>query len=166
MPGVLQFDGDCLIVLQKDLLAAAPREGCALLLGEEQNLSKFQRSKVWKIQLIWPCCNVWQPGIFCFENELQGKQSLNSQKSSQKNRFALDPQEQLNAQRWAREKNLQVLGSAHSHPETEAIPSEIDHQYAISPQLMVIMSKSGSFKSWWIFGNQPNQKTEVALLAN
>ncbi len=32
-------------------------------------------------------------------------------------RFALDPREQIAAQRWARLRGLEVLGVCHSHPK-------------------------------------------------
>jgi hypothetical protein len=46
----------------------------------------------------------------------------------------------LLAQRWARQRGVQVLGSAHSHPASPAEPSATDLALAVAPTLMVIRS--------------------------
>ena len=128
-PERLQFDGHCLIVLERTLLAAAPQEGCALLLGE-------QHSTTLHLQWIWPCRNIWQPA------------------EERPRRFSLDPREQLLAQRWSRERGLLVLGAAHSHPCSEAVPSQTDRHLCVGPTLMLIRSgwHSGAeaFRAWWM----------------
>nr|WP_256438963.1 M67 family metallopeptidase [Synechococcus sp. CCY 9618] len=96
------------------LQAAAPREGCALLLG---------RRDPWRIAQVWPCLNVWDPP------------------AERIRRFALDPREQLQAQKWARARGLEVLGSAHSHPATEPLPSALDCALAFGPTLMLIQGR-------------------------
>ncbi len=159
MPGILKFDDDCLIVLRRDLLAVAPLEGCALLLGDEWQTSSSERDLKWHVHLIWPCCNVWKPGKFDLP---EGPETSYKDLSlSQKNRFALDPREQILAQRWARARKMKVIGSAHSHPQGEAIPSALDHLYASPPSLMVILDRAGSIRSWFITGNQLEEKSEV-----
>ena len=95
------------------LRAAAPSEGCALLLGRQQAAELL-------LERIWPCCNSWQP----------------PEQRSQ--RFLLDPREQLHAQRWARERQLQVIGAAHSHPTSPAVPSGTDRELCFGPTLMLI----------------------------
>ena len=111
------------------MLAATPEEGCALLLGQRHGTTLL-------LQRIWPCCNVWQP--------LQERQQ----------RFQLDPREQLLAQRWARQRQLQVLGAAHSHPSSAAIPSATDRALCLGPTLMLIrsglLSGSAAFRAWWL----------------
>jgi proteasome lid subunit RPN8/RPN11 len=130
-PARIRAGRDCLIVLERVLLAAAPQEGCALLLGRRQGTSLL-------LQRIWPCCNSWQP-----EEERQ-------------HRFLLDPREQLLAQRWARERQLQVLGAAHSHPSSIAVPSESDLALSCGPALMLIRSGlplaggSAPLRAWWL----------------
>ena len=162
MPGILKFDDDCLIVLRRDLLAVAPLEGCALLLGGERQTSSSERDIKWHVQLIWPCCNVWEPGKFDLPEVSES--SYKDLSLSQKNRFALDPREQILAQKWARKRKMKVLGSAHSHPKSGAIHSALDHLYAIPPCLMVILDSGGSFRSWFITGNKSEQKAEVLLV--
>jgi proteasome lid subunit RPN8/RPN11 len=128
-PERLLLDGHCLIVLERTLLAAAPEEGCALLLGTQQHTSLM-------LQWIWPCCNRWQPA------------------EERSRRFQLDPREQLLAQRWSRSRSLTVLGAAHSHPCSDAVPSATDLELCLGPTLMLIRSGRAeglaALGAWWI----------------
>ncbi len=79
---------------------------------------------IWRIRRIWPCRNIWEPVV------------------ERAQRFAIDPREQLLAQRWARERGWQVLGSAHSHPASQPVPSRIDRLLAFTPTLMLILGRA------------------------
>ena len=128
-PERLQFDGHCLIVLERTLRAAEPEEGCALLLGAREGSTL-------RVQWIWPCRNVWQ----------------SAQERPQ--RFSIDPREQLLAQRWCRSRGLTVLGAAHSHPSSAAVPSSTDRALCVGPTLMLIRSglaqSQPALRAWWI----------------
>jgi len=128
-PERLRVDGHCLIVLERSLTATAPQEGCALLLGERQGPSLL-------LQRIWPCCNSWEPA------------------TERNHRFLLDPREQLLAQRWARQRDFQVLGAAHSHPTSAAVPSRTDLELCLGPCLMLIHSGLPQLEqpwgAWWL----------------
>ncbi|MEX0589101.1 MAG: M67 family metallopeptidase [Cyanobium sp.] len=121
-----------LTVLRRILVAAEPQEGCALLLGKRLG-ERFDHA--WRLLWVWPCCNVWPvPEERC-------------------RRFAIDPREQLLAQKWARARGLELLGSAHSHPSSEAVPSPTDCSLSALPALMVILGVGGEDKEllgWWI----------------
>jgi proteasome lid subunit RPN8/RPN11 len=117
------------MVLRQDLLAPAPAEGCALLLGQRHAASKFD-SEAWRVALIWPCRN------------MVGQQA--------DDRFELDPREQIAAQRWARSRSLQVLGSAHSHPTVSVVPSRRDRLWAVNSGLMLIMGNNLALAAWWL----------------
>jgi len=138
-PARLQLDGHCLIVLERTLLAAAPNEGCALLMGERQGSRLLLRA-------IWPCRNSWQPA------------------EERPQRFRIDPREQLLAQRWGRSRGLLVIGAAHSHPSSEAVPSATDRQLCVGPTLMLIRSGLHhglpALRAWWIpeneWGDEPS----------
>ena len=92
------IEAEIAAALERTLAAVAPEEGCALLLGQrlETRLT---------LQTIWPCRNTWLP----------------AEERSQ--RFRLDPREQLLAQRWGRQRGQLVVGAAHSHPSSAAVPS-------------------------------------------
>ena len=117
---LLRLNLDWLRVLVGDLAAAAPEEGCALLLGKR--LAAGPGAGLLELDLVWPCLNRWQP------------------RAERRQRFLIDPREQLLAQRWARKRGVQVLGSAHSHPTSLAEPSATDLALAVAPTLMVIRS--------------------------
>jgi proteasome lid subunit RPN8/RPN11 len=123
------------MVLERVLLAAAPEEGCALLLGQ-------LGASTLVLQRIWPCRNSWLPA------------------EERTHRFQLDPREQLLAQRWGRQAGLQVIGAAHSHPSSAAVPSPTDLELCFGPTLMLIRSGlalgSSAFRAWWIPASEPD----------
>lgn len=86
------------------------------------------------IRLIWPCLNIWEPA------------------AERNRRFLLDPREQLLAQRWGRARGLQVLGAAHSHPCSVAVPSATDLELAVAPTLQLILSPLQDWAPacWWL----------------
>lgn len=51
-------------------------------------------------------------------------------RESERNRFLIDPLEQLHVERGARERSLEVLGYYHSHPDAPARPSVYDREHA------------------------------------
>ncbi len=163
-PRLINFEGNCLEILSSSLLAVAPEEGCALLIGDQQQCKGNKHENLLRIQLIWPCCNIWRPDIFNLvesSNELK----VNEQSAcSKEKRFALDPREQLYAQRWAREHNWWILGSAHSHPKGSAIPSSVDLTWTNAPGLMAIVDRLGTVRVWWIANDQNSQPIEVEYL--
>jgi proteasome lid subunit RPN8/RPN11 len=128
-PAELGIGRQALTMLEAVLEAAAPDEGCALLLGSLDP---------WCVRRVWPCLNVWEPA------------------AERSRRFALDPREQLLAQKWARARGLSVLGSAHSHPLSEPVPSALDRSLAFGPTLMLILGQgpvAGELRSlacWWL----------------
>ncbi len=163
-PSLIEFSRKCLIVLKSNLLAVAPQEGCALLVGDQQQAQDLQGEHFLRIQMIWPCCNIWQPGIFNIAvSEKEPKETFRSS-SSRENRFAIDPREQLHAQRWARSKNWNVLGSAHSHPSGESEPSSIDLSWVFNPGLMVIVDKDAAIQAWWMVNREICNPLKVAYL--
>ncbi len=128
-PAELHIHRQVLTVLERVLAAAAPQEGCALLLGEKGAAS-------WRLTTVWPCCNVWQPAV------------------ERSRRFAIDPREQLHAQKWSRRRGLLVLGSAHSHPQGPPVPSATDRALAFAPALMLILGQEEHqgtrLGCWWL----------------
>ncbi|MDA0717903.1 MAG: M67 family metallopeptidase [Cyanobacteria bacterium] len=127
-PEQIRADLHLLTVLRRVLASAEPEEGCALLLGERLAFD-------WQLRLIWPCCNVWpEPQQRC-------------------RRFAIDPREQLQAQKWGRPQGLELLGSAHSHPASAPVPSDTDRSLCGISTLMVILGAQGlggELVAWWL----------------
>lgn len=148
------------MVLARTLQSAEPEEGCALLLGRRDGTA---------LDLVesWPCLNRWQPA------------------GERHRRFSLDPREQLQAQRWARARGLQVIGAAHSHPGSAAEPSATDLALCWGPTLMLIRSglvrgdggpasntvgehtaaaaAAAGLRAWWIPGEQGAGPRELPI---
>lgn len=120
------------------MAAARPAEGCALLLGIT--------GPNWHVQLVWPALNRWPIA------------------TERCRRFGLDPREQLVAQRWGRQRRLQVLGCAHSHPSSAAVPSAVDRALTLAPALMLIRGHQGEWRSWWL-SDDDTQLVELPLSA-
>jgi [CysO sulfur-carrier protein]-S-L-cysteine hydrolase len=127
----LTVDRRALTVLERVVEVAAPAEGCALVLGTT--------GSHWHLDTVWPCCNSWPV------------------EAERRRRFSLDPREQLQAQRWARQRGLAVLGSAHSHPHSAPQPSRLDRRLCVPPALMLIGGRDGQaagggwlWRCWWL----------------
>jgi proteasome lid subunit RPN8/RPN11 len=73
-------------------------------------------------------------------------------RESEKNRFLIDPLEQLRVEREARERSLDVLGYYHSHPDHPARPSNYDRDHAWPWYSYVIVSiergEAAEMTSW------------------
>tara|TARA_B100000700_G_scaffold147213_1_gene164057 strand:+ start:171 stop:680 length:510 start_codon:yes stop_codon:yes gene_type:complete len=160
IPNILELTGNNAQILRETLQAVKPDEGCALVIGNQSISNNFKDRVCLQIHLIWPCCNVWVP------NQIDEGLNINSQKKShfsKRNRFQIDPKEQIAAQKWSRLRELQVLGSAHSHPTELAMPSAIDLQWIFHPQLMIIVDKYNQIRAWWITNSENYQEIDVAF---
>jgi proteasome lid subunit RPN8/RPN11 len=122
-PAEIRLGRQALTLIDRLLDAAAPEEGCALLLGTRRSGPQDSLGvapTLWHLQRVWPTANVWEPAV------------------ERLRRFRIDPREQLHAQKWARVHGLEVLGSLHSHPASPPLPSATDRSMAFAPTLMVI----------------------------
>ena len=164
MPVFIEFIGDNQSVLSQSLLAESPYEGCALLIGNQTQSDSLTKENGLNIHMIWPCCNVWKPEISNLVESPKKNSNPVKEDLSKKNRFLIDPRDQILAQRWARKRNLEVIGSAHSHPTGDPIPSAADRCWTISTGLIVIVGKSGAIRAWWMNKNQTFHPKEVAIL--
>ncbi len=154
IPPIIEFDSNCLIVLRKSLLASIQQENCALLIGSQTQSTTDHTKSLYRIRLIWPFSNIWEPSLFNFIQSSKNTFDDSSVNLSKRNRFAIDPKEQILAQKWARRKNWKVLGTAHSHPYGETVPSTIDREMSFASGLMVIVNGFGDIGTWWIANDQ------------
>jgi proteasome lid subunit RPN8/RPN11 len=152
-PAELLIDRQALTVLLRVLAQPAPCEGCALLLGCRAAAATVDGppgghaalGSTWRLQRIWPCLNVWDPP------------------KERRQRFRIDPREQLLAQKWGRGRGLEVVGSAHSHPAGPPKPSATDLSLTLGPTLMLILAGGetpdrlvrGELSCWWLPEPQP-----------
>ena len=74
------------------------------------------------------------------------------EESAKRNRFLIEPKELMEGERYARDKDLEVVGFYHSHPDSTAIPSRYDLEHAWPTYSYIIVSttpgKAGDLYSW------------------
>jgi proteasome lid subunit RPN8/RPN11 len=72
--------------------------------------------------------------------------------SEQHNRVLILPKDVLRAERFAREKRLDVVGYYHSHPDDRAVPSQFDLDHALPVWTYIIVSvragKAVDVRAW------------------
>jgi proteasome lid subunit RPN8/RPN11 len=72
--------------------------------------------------------------------------------AEQHNRVLILPKDVLRAERFAREKKLDVVGYYHSHPDHPAIPSQFDLDHALPVWTYIIVSvregKAADLRAW------------------
>ena len=75
-----------------------------------------------------------------------------SEESTRHNRVLILPKDVMRAERYAREKKLDVVGYYHSHPDDRAVPSQFDLDHALPVWSYIIVSvlrgKAADIRSW------------------
>ena len=64
------------------------------------------------------------------------------EESAKRNRFLIAPEELMRGERYARERDLEVVGFYHSHPDSPAVPSQYDLEHAWPTYSYIIVSTS------------------------
>ena len=92
-----------------------PHEVCGVMIGDDGTITAYRR-----------CKNLVSEDnvetAFKEENELN--------KERLRDRFELDPRSFMEADDWARQNGLEILGIYHSHPDHPSRPSETDRKIA------------------------------------
>ncbi len=74
------------------------------------------------------------------------------EETAKRNRFLIEPQELMRGEKYARSKQLDIVGFYHSHPESPAVPSQYDLEHAWPTYSYIIVSvmnqKAGDLFSW------------------
>jgi len=103
-----------------------PYECCGLLLGRFDNDGK-------RVTETYPISNA-------------------REESAKRNRFLITPEELMKGERYARSRDLEVVGFYHSHPDSPAVPSKYDLEHAWPTYSYIIVStaegQSGDLFSW------------------
>jgi len=84
---------------------AYPEEGAGVLIGREQGGNRV-------VERVLPLTNN-------FEVELRNR------------RYMITPEDMINAEEFADEMGLEIIGIYHSHPDHPAQPSDFDHEQAL-----------------------------------
>ena len=62
------------------------------------------------------------------------------EESAKRNRFLITPEELMRGERYARGKDVEVVGFYHSHPDSPAVPSRYDLEHAWPTYSYIIVS--------------------------
>ena len=136
-----------------------PEECCGLLLGtitrDHQRVIEVRETD-----------NDWTPTM------IEGVEHLSSsdhQSLSRKNRFSIAPYVLLQVQKEIRDRNLNIIGIYHSHPDHPAIPSAFDREIAWPDYSYIIASliqgKVTAIKSWKLQENQQFKPEKIQIIA-
>lgn len=138
----LIFRPEQIQVLKAHAEQTYPEECCGLLLGTSDITNDLAQ-----VQEVRPVDNTWTEVVNPFAASDRATNDV-----SKRNRFWIDPQILLIAQRECRDRGWNVLGIYHSHPDHPAVPSERDQQLAWSgysyPILSVTAQQVTEVQSW------------------
>lgn len=132
-PVALRLNSNHLHQIQTHAERTYPHECCGLLLGHMTTEESDTRTVV----DVWQTQNAWSEEVaYELSDIIQGDRLS----SSTTDRYWIDPQAMLSAQRDARDRNLTIIGIYHSHPDHPAVPSECDRVLAWSSYSYLIVS--------------------------
>ena len=97
---------------------------------------------------------------------IEAKIVKNSKEGDQRRRFEISPKTYMDAEKFALENNMDLLGVYHSHPLHPAIPSEHDRKQAVPYFSYIIVSENKNrevteFTSWRL--NEEQQFEEETI---
>jgi proteasome lid subunit RPN8/RPN11 len=135
-----------------------PEECCGLLLGQlaedDKNVVEVMATE-----------NSWNAEAVEAFQEIEGSAKLGSDK---RDRYAIAPQEMLTAQKLGRDRQLDIIGIYHSHPDHPAIPSEFDRACAWSVYSYIIVSiqqgKACDLRNWSLDDAHQFQPEEMIIV--
>ncbi len=142
-----------------------PEECCGILLGRIDRQSDPIHKTL--VEVI-PVANAWNEAVAA---DLQAADlisaSRHSANAARRDRYWIDPQDLLQAQRQARSQNLQIIGIYHSHPDHPAVPSESDRRMAWAEYVYLIASvqqgKAESLLGWSLDEQHQFQSEEIQI---
>ncbi|OWY65734.1 hypothetical protein B7486_40260 [cyanobacterium TDX16] len=134
-----------------------PHECCGLLLGK---LSQNDKILVEAIATE----NVWNPTAAANFQAIEPNLNLGTQKNTY---YTIASEVMLKVQKEARDRQLDIIGVYHSHPNHPAIPSEFDRLCAWQTYSYIIVSvlqgKAGEVLSWSLDDNHQFQPEEIVV---
>jgi proteasome lid subunit RPN8/RPN11 len=108
---------------------------------------------------VWETENAWNPETSA---ELDAPSVLTKER-----RYVIHPKDLLRAQKQGRDRQLSVVGIYHSHPDSPAIPSECDRQYAwVQYSYIIVAVEQGQakdLKNWTLDDTHHFQPEPLAI---
>ena len=149
---MIQLNTNHLQIIKNHAKKTYPDECCGLILG-------YINSQYKTVLEIIPTENVWNTEKGNFTQD---------QEHSTSSRYAISPQVMLHTQKAAINRNLNIIGIYHSHPDYPAIPSEWDRIYALTEYSYVILSlqntQASELQSWTLDDNHQFQSETIKLI--
>ncbi len=134
-----------------------PHECCGLLLGKNSQNGKML------VEVI-ATENAWSGEAV--ESFAQIDASIDSG-ADKNSHYTIAPEVILQVQKQARDRQLDIIGIYHSHPDHPAIPSHFDRVCAWQTYSYIIVSvpqgKAGELKSWSLDDNHQFQPEEIIV---
>ena len=134
-----------------------PQECCGLLLGKRNQEYKTLVEVV-------ATENTWSAQATASFQEIDANLDLGTNKSSH---YTIAPEVMLRVQKQARDRQLDIIGIYHSHPDHPAIPSEFDRVCAWQTYSYMIVSvpqgKADELLGWSLDNNHQFQPEEIVV---
>ncbi|MGA9380396.1 MAG: M67 family metallopeptidase [Phormidium sp.] len=151
---MIQIDPKHLQAICTQAESTYPEECCGIMLGKISDDGKT-------VVEIWETLNAW-------EEEKSAEFPASGGMRSKRRTFAIAPLDMIKAQKAARDRQLQIIGFYHSHPDHPAIPSEMDRAIAWQVYSYIIVSvlegKADEVRSWCL--DDAHQFQEEKILTN
>lgn len=155
---MLNIQYDQLQKLKAHAESTYPEECCGLLLGKINGEIKTLID-------VLPTENSWDEQT---ADQFMEINSLPWRSKSKSSSFSIAPIVILKAQKDARDRQLDIIGIYHSHPDHQAIPSEFDRAIAWQRYSYIIISvqqgKACELKSWGLDDNHQFQPEELLMV--
>lgn len=153
----LKLTAEHLRLICTDAQSAYPKECCGLLLG------KISQSGKTLVEVI-STENVWSTEA---AESFQKIDATLDPMANQNTHYTIAPEIMLKVQKEARDRQLDVIGIYHSHPNHPAIPSEFDRVCAWQAYSYIIVSvpqgKAGELLCWSLDDNHQFQSEEIVV---
>ena len=154
---VLKLYSHHLQFIQSHAESTYPEECCGLLLGQLNGDAKT-------LIEVLPTENSWDAEA---SEAFQAIDSSAKLESTRRHRFMIAPTVMLKAQKDARDRNLNIIGIYHSHPDHPAVPSQFDQAIAWQQYSYIIVSvdqgKVRDLKSWCLDDDHQFQPEEILI---
>ncbi|MFQ3618670.1 MAG: M67 family metallopeptidase [Cyanobacteriota bacterium] len=113
-----------------------PQECCGLLLGHAASTSD---ETIRTVVELWAAENAWNAEAAALISELLNRPQMDHSKGD---RYWIEPAEMLAAMKHGRDRQLDIIGVYHSHPDHPAVPSACDRAIAWPHYSYIIVSVS------------------------
>lgn len=138
---MLKLNAAQLEAIRRHAAADYPAECCGMLVGNEQEGTKI-------VNEVAPLANLRHSP----ERAAEFVPLENPGRESERNRYLIDPREQLRVEKESRDRGLEVVGYYHSHPDHPSRPSEYDRDHAWPwYSYLIVAVEQGNprdFRSW------------------